>query len=178
MSVRRCRAMMLGGLVMLLSAPQAFALIPEPDNKLYGRVFLDGFEVTSSDTHVSIVLKVNGAVIAEYRMGDNVAADDLYVLSVPLDALEPQAPNTARTGDTAMIYGVANGEETFITSVDVGARGAVRELDISTDFDEDGVLDISDAFPLNPLETLDTDGDAIGNNADTDDDGDGAGGRW
>ena len=33
--------------------------------------------------------------------------------------------------------------------------------------------DVSDAFPLDPLESSDTDGDGTGNNADLDDDGDG-----
>jgi hypothetical protein len=35
------------------------------------------------------------------------------------------------------------------------------------------VADSADAFPLNPGESVDTDGDGIGNNADTDDDADG-----
>ena len=42
-----------------------------------------------------------------------------------------------------------------------------------SDDDNDGVEDASDAFPLDPDETLDTDQDGIGNNADSDDDGDG-----
>jgi hypothetical protein len=42
------------------------------------------------------------------------------------------------------------------------------------DSDGDGVLDSQDAFPHDATETVDTDGDGIGNNADTDDDGDGA----
>lgn len=41
-----------------------------------------------------------------------------------------------------------------------------------TDTDMDGVIDSEDAFPNDPNETIDTDGDSIGNNADTDDDGD------
>jgi uncharacterized repeat protein (TIGR02543 family) len=41
------------------------------------------------------------------------------------------------------------------------------------DTDGDTVKDSKDAFPLDPTETLDTDGDAIGDNLDTDDDGDG-----
>jgi uncharacterized repeat protein (TIGR02543 family) len=41
------------------------------------------------------------------------------------------------------------------------------------DTDYDTVKDSKDAFPLDPTETLDTDGDAIGDNLDTDDDGDG-----
>jgi hypothetical protein len=41
------------------------------------------------------------------------------------------------------------------------------------DSDNDGIIDANDAFPSNPLETTDTDGDGVGDNADTDDDGDG-----
>ncbi len=37
----------------------------------------------------------------------------------------------------------------------------------------DSYLDENDAFPLDATEWLDTDADGIGNNADTDDDGDG-----
>jgi len=36
-----------------------------------------------------------------------------------------------------------------------------------------GVADVNDAFPNDTTELIDTDSDAIGNNADTDDDGDG-----
>jgi hypothetical protein len=45
--------------------------------------------------------------------------------------------------------------------------------DVYIDTDSDGVPDFNDAFPLNPAEWLDTDGDGTGNNADTDDDSDG-----
>ncbi|UJS26638.1 hypothetical protein [Thiothrix winogradskyi] len=41
------------------------------------------------------------------------------------------------------------------------------------DSDKDGVADDKDAFPNDPKETLDTDKDGIGNNADPDDDNDG-----
>ena len=43
----------------------------------------------------------------------------------------------------------------------------------SGDIDGDGVSDSQDAFPLDDSEAFDTDGDGLGNNADTDDDGDG-----
>ncbi|HEX7025618.1 MAG TPA: PQQ-binding-like beta-propeller repeat protein [Gammaproteobacteria bacterium] len=42
-----------------------------------------------------------------------------------------------------------------------------------SDDDNDGVSDPEDAFPLNSNESVDTDGDSVGNNADTDDDNDG-----
>ena len=41
------------------------------------------------------------------------------------------------------------------------------------DCDGDGVVDSSDEFPLDSTESVDTDGDGVGNNADTDDDNDG-----
>ncbi|TAA41715.1 thrombospondin type 3 repeat-containing protein [Corallincola spongiicola] len=41
------------------------------------------------------------------------------------------------------------------------------------DSDGDGVNDAEDLFPNDPNETLDTDGDGVGNNSDDDDDGDG-----
>jgi hypothetical protein len=46
------------------------------------------------------------------------------------------------------------------------------------DSDEDGVKDDQDAFPIDPDEWLDTDGDGKGNNADTDDDNDGMPDVW
>ncbi len=47
-----------------------------------------------------------------------------------------------------------------------------------TDYDQDGVADADDAFPGNPAESVDTDGDGIGNNADPDDDNDGMPDVW
>ena len=43
------------------------------------------------------------------------------------------------------------------------------------DNDFDGIFDLEDGFPFDPDETVDTDGDGVGNNSDTDDDGDGVG---
>ena len=40
------------------------------------------------------------------------------------------------------------------------------------DSDDDNVVDGLDAFPNDPLESIDTDGDGVGNNSDLDDDGD------
>jgi hypothetical protein len=43
---------------------------------------------------------------------------------------------------------------------------------VGLDSDRDGVPDEMDVFPLDPNESIDTDNDGIGNNADTDDDND------
>ncbi len=41
------------------------------------------------------------------------------------------------------------------------------------DTDGDGIIDVNDLFPNDPLESVDSDLDGVGNNADTDDDNDG-----
>ena len=45
---------------------------------------------------------------------------------------------------------------------------------LDDDDDNDGVIDVNDAFPKDANETVDTDLDGVGNNTDTDDDGDGS----
>ena len=58
------------------------------------------------------------------------------------------------------------------SSTDWDNDGCHDQLEDADD-DNDGVADSEDAFPLVSTETLDTDGDGVGNNTDTDDDGDG-----
>ena len=55
----------------------------------------------------------------------------------------------------------------------VGTESVQLDLAVGIDTDGDGVPDFTDAFPNDSSETLDTDRDGIGNNADLDDDGDG-----
>ncbi|MGB1879351.1 MAG: type I secretion C-terminal target domain-containing protein, partial [Gammaproteobacteria bacterium] len=52
-------------------------------------------------------------------------------------------------------------------------ESAVSVDPLVVDSDGDGVLDAEDALPYDATETVDTDGDRIGNNADPDDDNDG-----
>jgi len=56
-----------------------------------------------------------------------------------------------------------------VCSVSGGSSGSSSDGDL----DNDGVIDSLDAFPADPTEWTDTDADGIGNNIDTDDDGDG-----
>lgn len=85
------------------------------------------------------------------------------------------APHTQLTGDIAGI--IPNND----ANIDVNIAGEAQiDTDgdgvgdgVDTDDDNDGVDDVNDAFPLDPLEDTDTDGDGTGDNADTDDDGDG-----
>ena len=59
----------------------------------------------------------------------------------------------------------SNNNYIVVSSTDIGFK--------ANDSDGDGIFDAQDAFPFDASETLDTDGDGIGNNADTDDDNDG-----
>ena len=67
-------------------------------------------------------------------------------------------------------YGKINVEK-LLNYVDTDGDGIEDRFD--TDDDNDGVLDVNDAFPLDALESQDTDHDGIGNHADLDDDNDG-----
>ena len=67
---------------------------------------------------------------------------------------------------------LADIDQDGVSNIDEYLSG-VNPLDFDVDADLDGVRDDVDAFPENPREWLDTDGDGIGNNADDDDDGDG-----
>ncbi|MFO7618756.1 MAG: Ig-like domain-containing protein [Thermoplasmata archaeon] len=73
---------------------------------------------------------------------------------------------TAKAGQYNVQVTVSDGKGGFCSNI---FTLAVAEKDS----DEDGVPDSNDAFPQNPNEWLDTDGNGIGNNADPDDDGDG-----
>ena len=78
----------------------------------------------------------------------------LVVASIDLTAVQCMVINTG---------GIGNYVNIDITSFCIG---------MLTDTDGDGTPDEEDAFPNDPNEWLDTDGDTIGNNADTDDDND------
>jgi parallel beta-helix repeat protein len=128
-----------------------FAKIPEPDNIIYGMARQDADTVT---------LKVNGQVIASYTMGSNPDAGNNYILRVPLDALDPQEPGTARPGEVASIY--INDETVPVATTTIGERGTIEEISLVTgDSDGDGLSDAEELLlgtdPYNP----DTDGDGL-----------------
>jgi hypothetical protein len=78
---------------------------------------------------------------------------------------------TLQAGTQTLQWFLANPD--YPLDIDNLVIGPVTALVLDDDDDNDGVLDIHDVFPLNPAESLDTDGDGIGNNADLDADGDG-----
>ncbi|MCI0635459.1 MAG: right-handed parallel beta-helix repeat-containing protein [Actinobacteria bacterium] len=96
--------------------------------------------------------------------------------------LAPLADNGGPTGTMSLGQGSAAIDAApAATCVVVDQRGAPRPqgggCDVGAfeadDSDGDGVVDVNDAFPTDPDESVDTDGDGTGDNADTDDDNDG-----
>ncbi len=102
----------------------------------------------------------------------------------PLDATEwldtdlDGIGNNADTDDDNDTFsdideGVCGTNPLSAASVPVDSDGdGLCDNGVDSDDDNDGTPDAMDAFPLDPSESLDTDNDGIGNNADTDDDGD------
>ena len=70
--------------------------------------------------------------------------------------------------DDVLIGGVVASNATRLSVNDIEKH----LFDTMTDRDNDGILNINDAFPEDATETVDTDLDGIGNNADRDDDND------
>ncbi len=71
---------------------------------------------------------------------------------------------------------IANAQFLFLTlgiAFTFSFCGCTAPVVVETDSDNDGVVDSEDAFPDDPNESVDTDGDGEGNVADTDDDDDG-----
>jgi hypothetical protein len=77
-------------------------------------------------------------------------------------------------GDTrfAIIISPMVSNDPYFNGVDP-ADIAVVNFDVEPDSDDDGFADAVDAFPSDPLEHRDTDGDGIGDRVDDDDDADG-----
>ncbi len=92
---------------------------------------------------------------------------------------DPRRPDTdgdgLRDGDEVNRYGTGP----LASDTDGDGLGDGDEVNRSgtdprrADTDSDGADDGADAFPLDAGESVDTDGDRVGNNADRDDDGDG-----
>jgi len=113
----------------ILVTGEGFAKLPEPDNIVYG---------LARDDAVTVSLKVQGEPIASYTMGENPNAGDFYVLRVPMDALEPPVPGTARPGTLATLF-LNDQQAGYVT---LGERGAIQRFDLNfTNEDGDDLPD-------------------------------------
>src|SRR5204863_10122132 len=92
--------------LLLLTCTTSLAIIPEPDNILYGTITLDNLPVTAAMTNVIIEARrtTNGPAIATYRMGSDQQAGNSYSLQVSIESLAPIADtNASQAGDALLI---------------------------------------------------------------------------
>ncbi len=119
-------------------------------------------------------LAAAGCTIALQRTITTLTVDDNRVYVLEAQFADPAGDNTPTILPRQHYY-VRNFEQ----DTDLDGSQDVSEVVVGTDpngpkdIDGDGVLNDLDAFPEDPDETADLDGDGIGDNADTDDDGDG-----
>lgn len=78
------------------------------------------------------------------------------------------APDSDEDGVPDSLDNCASVSNTSQMNTDQDSEGNACDVDD----DNDGVLDVADAFPLDLTESFDSDADGSGNNADSDDDGD------
>lgn len=104
--------------------------------------------------------------------GVTVMPDKGTFFAVTGDAGGYAIPITAPDSFMVTFSGGDLGTSSATLPATVGAASVLLDFKAGVDSDGDGVPDEDDAFPNDPNESVDTDGDGIGNNADTDDDGD------
>lgn len=144
----------------------------------------------------------HGLQLLAYEGGQHIA-NIFGVLGNGIDNLFANANRDPRMGQFYTEYLQAwseAGGDLFMNFIDIstpgrhGSWGALEYVEQTTspkydallaylsgnnpDQDFDGVPNEQDTFPDDPSESVDTDGDNIGNNADSDDDGDGADDTW
>jgi len=135
--------------------------ISEPENLIYGTIKINGINVKSNNSNISISIELNEIILSSYTIGNDPIAKNYYVLSIPIDSQNPQLPKTARPGDIASI--LIN--EVEAKKISIGQRGEVKNINIIID----GFLDNDDDRVPDVLEDLNADGNY--NNDDTDNDG-------
>lgn len=99
----------------------------------------------------------------------------IHINSYSIDGNTFYVKATGSNGGYGSYYFHGNGQKIklVIAASDAATVPSSASCISQTDSDHDGVPDDQDAFPNDASESVDTDGDGIGNNADIDDDNDG-----
>lgn len=126
-----------------------------------GKIVVAGYASNSTNNDVMLLrYNADGSLDSTFD-GDGIVMIDVGAVDVG-NALVQQPDGNVVVAGSSNISGVNQ----FLV------MRFVVEVPPDADSDGDGVLDVNDAFPLDPTESVDTDNDGIGNNADWDDDGD------
>ena len=142
---------MFGSLLLVLLAvfslrPAARAVVPEPDNVIYGLITVSNIAITAARTNVVVEVRRTNAtpagyvVLGSYRMGDNPALANSYAVNISLEtAPDLVNANASLTGASDLLIVVKefrrNPTRTnyyFTTPFTVGERGFVTNLNFGT----------------------------------------------
>ncbi len=123
--------------LVALFASAAEAILPEPDFLLFGQVSGTPSWL-GSGTADGLLLEIKQQGTEVVFATARVAADGNYLLRVPIDSVDPQAPGTSRPGRPLDLYldGVQLDPPTALLPIDVpatGERGSFVRLDIDLD---------------------------------------------
>jgi len=152
-----------------------------------------------NEAHVASLKLVVGNIIDPYHtlVMTNVfvlggSKDDIMLVDRDndgiADGIDTDKDNDGIPDDIEIINGL-NHTNTADAALDLDNDGvsnvtefsngtSIAFVESTVDSDGDGVVDLIDDLPYDPTEYQDTDGDGIGNNADTDDDNDGVDDIW
>ena len=150
---------------------RAHAVLPEPDNVVFGAVTRDGVSVTAADFDVVIEVRrtPTGPPIASYAMGTNPRLGDFYSVRVKLESLTPRLDDAAtQTNDRVYVVVTDFNGDRETTGIVVGPRGTFHQLSLggtpNGDSDNDG---LPDAWELARFGNLNNGPGTVGTNGQT-----------
>jgi hypothetical protein len=150
---------------------RANAVLPEPDNVIFGTITRNGTPVTAADYDVVVEVRRTpaGPAIASYTMGSNLRLGFLYAVRVKLESLTPLLDaNATQTNDQVYLVVSDFNGELYSTNVVIGPRGTFRQINLgpapSGDSDGDG---LPDAWELAKFGNLNNGPGSLGGNGQT-----------
>jgi len=167
-------------LMLLLATLVSHATLPEPDNVVYGTIYIDTNLVTAGMSYVVVrAERLTGEILASYQMGENPDLGDRYSLSIPLESIDfgsnlfPGLLNeeASVTGDSIaiVVIDIRSGVDLYESNYVVGTRAQISELNFGTGQTggSSGYEIWSNFHGLQPGNRFaDTDGDGVDDNGE------------
>jgi hypothetical protein len=119
-------------LLLLVSvAFSGWAGVPEPDNVIYGLIYLGTNQVTARNTNVLVEawLTTNGPTVASYPMGSLFTAGNFYSLRLSLENADPTTPAALQDGEKIYLVVVDPTGIRYQQQITVSNRLAVQRID-------------------------------------------------
>ena len=136
------RTKWLVGACLLFNGFVAQAVLPEPDNRIYGTIILGTNLITSASTNISVQARLtpSGTPIASYQMGEDPKAGNYYVLVIPMESVTPIVdPNASMSGQTVNLVVLDSGTVRDQQAFTLGSRGYIARVDFGHQIDANGL---------------------------------------